>query len=293
MSALATTRHAGDTPKANRLGMHKSQAMRAYAAARRSERKTAKVLQVSRGAVRRHLGQEGSNGTKAPTGSATKLAPEGERSRSQCEGLRKRILEQLDLGPTAIRIPQDLQAEHGFAQEYSSVRRYVLDQQSRTELPYPRMETARGYELQVDYGTVTRCRDASSTPDSIRPTPPGQIFKFVPRGRGPAARWRTAQRQLAGGTARSRPDFPQRATRPPCTFPVGEPESSRGLPRSSYPGLRATPSRRVPYRSSFRSETRLSLRNSPPTSLSNPFRIDVLLGHTVRGSHQRWQPRTV
>ena len=205
---------------ANRLGMHKSPAIKAFVAAGRSERKTAKVLQVSRGAVRRHLGREGANRTKAPTGSATRLAPEGERSRSQCEGLRERILEQLDLGPTAIRIPQDLQAEHGFAQEYSSVRRYVLDQQSRTELPYPRMDTAPGYELQVDYGTVTRCRDASSTPDSIRPTPPGQIFKFVPRGRGPAARWRTAQRQLAGGSARSRLDSCQRAPRPPRTFPV-------------------------------------------------------------------------
>ena len=50
-----------------------------------------------------------------------------------------------------------------------------------------------------------------SAPHPTSPTKPGQIFKFVPRACGPAARRRTAQRQLAGGSARSQLDVPDRA----------------------------------------------------------------------------------
>jgi DNA-binding CsgD family transcriptional regulator len=53
---------------ANRLAMHKSQGILSLAAAGHSERQIAETLGVSRGAVRRHLGRDGSKRTKAPTG---------------------------------------------------------------------------------------------------------------------------------------------------------------------------------------------------------------------------------
>ena len=127
---------------ANRLSMLKSQGIQSLAAAGHSERAIAKALRVSRGAVRRHLGRDGSKRTKAPTGEAptgsagsngTK-APTGlereekggiGKSRSLCAGLRDQIMAKLEQGLTAERIYQDLKAEHGFGGKYSSVRRYV------------------------------------------------------------------------------------------------------------------------------------------------------------------------
>jgi transposase len=163
---------------ANRLAMHKSQGILSLAAAGHSERQIAEAVGVSRGAVRRHLGRDGSKRTKAPTGEAptgsagsngTK-APTGSEaeeedglrgSRSLCAALRKEILAKLEQGLTAERIHQDLKAEHGFEGQYSSVRRYVHRLRQRRELPYRRIETAPGYELQVDYGTGARCRNAT------------------------------------------------------------------------------------------------------------------------------------
>ena len=137
---------------ANRLAMHKSQGIQSLAAAGHSERQIAKTVGVSRGAVRRHLGRDGSKRTKAPTGEAptgsegsngTKAptgAEPGEEaglggSRSLCAGLRDEILAKLEQGLTAERIHQDLKAEHGFEGQYSSVRRYVLRLRQRRELP--------------------------------------------------------------------------------------------------------------------------------------------------------------
>jgi hypothetical protein len=54
---------------ANRLAILKSQGVRALGEAGRSERDIAQVMGVSRGTVRRHLGREEANRTKAPTGS--------------------------------------------------------------------------------------------------------------------------------------------------------------------------------------------------------------------------------
>jgi hypothetical protein len=106
---------------ANRLAMLKSQGIQSLAAAGHSERAIAEALGVSRGAVRRHLGREGSKRTKAPTGEAptgsegpngTK-APTGSEagfeaglgeSRSLCVGLRDQILAKLEQGLTAERI---------------------------------------------------------------------------------------------------------------------------------------------------------------------------------------------
>jgi len=168
--------HLEETSMANRLGMVKSQAIQALAAAGRSEREITEALGVSRGAVRRHLGRsvgkrtkaptreaptgsEDSNGTKAPTGSDGGESEGVARSRSLCAGLRDQILEKLEQGLTAERIYQDLKKEQGFAGQYSSVRRYVHRLRERTGIPFRRMETAPGHELQVDYGTGAPCRD--------------------------------------------------------------------------------------------------------------------------------------
>ena len=90
------------------------------------------------------------------------------------------------------------------------------------------------------------------------PSRPGQIFKFVPRRRGPAARRRTAQRQLAGGNAQSRLDSSHRARRPSRTFPVGELFHSPGLPRQRLPGV---PAHQTPE--AWRASLDLSLPHAP------------------------------
>ena len=93
---------------ANRLAILKSQGVRALGEAGRSERDIAQVMGVSRGTVRRHLGREEANRTKAPTGSTPDSESGSDKSRSRFEGLRDQILEKLDRGLTAIRIHQAL-----------------------------------------------------------------------------------------------------------------------------------------------------------------------------------------
>jgi hypothetical protein len=70
------------------------------------------------------------------------------------------IVEKLEQGLTAQRIFQDLQEEQGFTGRYPSVRRYVALLEAKTELPFRRIETVPGYEMQVDYGSGAPCRDA-------------------------------------------------------------------------------------------------------------------------------------
>ena len=183
---------------ANQLAMDKALAIKALAAAGRSERQIAAALSVSRKAVRRHLGRSNSKETKAPTGSTetkeTKAptgsieaketkAPTGsseaERaaapavsepsiasapktgSRSLCVSFHETILKKVEQGLTAQRVFQDLCHEHGFSGKYSSVRRYVRALGERHEFAFRRMEVEPGHELQVDYGTGARCRDES------------------------------------------------------------------------------------------------------------------------------------
>ena len=174
---------------ANQLAMDKALAIKALAASGRSERQIAAALSVSRKAVRRHLGRSNSKETKAPTGEAptgspapkeTK-APTGSsetvdappaavsqastddsakaKSRSLCVAFQDSILKKLDQGLTAQRVFQDLCDEHGFTGKYSSVRRFVRALGERRELAFRRMEVEPGYELQVDYGTGSRCRE--------------------------------------------------------------------------------------------------------------------------------------
>ena len=176
---------------ANRLAMDKALAIHNLRKAGYSERRIAKTLGISRGAVRRHLSEptpnrtmaqtgpepeaqnptEDSNSTKAQTASdeqsvgdstgqdATCDPPSG----SRCEPFRSVIIEKLEAGLSAKRIHQDLVAEHGFEDKYWSVYRFTQTLQNDTELPFRRIEVAPGEELQVDFGTGAKIRNAHGT----------------------------------------------------------------------------------------------------------------------------------
>lgn len=173
---------------ANQLAMDKSFAINNLRAAGYSERRIAETLGVSRGAVRRHLqpppsnstkaptalgdqaptGSPDSNSTKAPTGSGDQAAvstPTDEpiTSNSQCEPFREIIVAKCELGLSAKRVHQDLVADHGFEGKYWSVNRFVKSLDSNRELPFRRMEVEPGEELQVDFGTGAKIRNADGT----------------------------------------------------------------------------------------------------------------------------------
>lgn len=173
---------------ANQLTMDKSFAINNLRAAGYSERRIAQTLGISRGAVRRHLrlaepnrtttqpppgdqaptGSEDSNSTKAPTGSdgaALPVRPSPIRPgvASRCEAFREIIVAKWDLGLTAKRIHQDLVVEHGFDGKYWSVNRFVKSLGAHHEAPFRRMEVEPGEELQVDFGTGAKIRNADGT----------------------------------------------------------------------------------------------------------------------------------
>jgi transposase len=77
---------------------------------------------------------------------------EASPSGSQCAPFREIILAKLEQGLSAQRIWQDLVGEHGFPHRYHSVRRYVAQMTAHTPLPFRRMESAVGEEVQVDFG---------------------------------------------------------------------------------------------------------------------------------------------
>jgi transposase len=101
--------------------------------------------------------------TGAPSGSMS--APEDSRgarearaspisgAASQCTPFREKILAKLEQGLSAKRIHQDLVAEHGFAAQYHSVRRFVRRLGEATPLPFRRMECAPAEQAQIDFGT--------------------------------------------------------------------------------------------------------------------------------------------
>lgn len=142
-----------------------------------SERQIVDQLQVSRNAVRRYLGRSVSKGTKAPPGSAptgsegakgTKAPPgseiehgqsNGPKSASKCAAYHEIILAKLAQGLTGESIHQYLVNEHQFAYEYHSVRRYIAKLGKGDQLPFRRMETEPGEQMQVDFGTGAACLD--------------------------------------------------------------------------------------------------------------------------------------
>lgn len=71
---------------------------------------------------------------------------------SGCVPYRTVIEAKLASGLSAVRIHQDLAAEHGAALSYHAVRRFIRTLLSATPLPFRRMECAPGEEAQVDFG---------------------------------------------------------------------------------------------------------------------------------------------
>ena len=72
---------------------------------------------------------------------------------SACEAFHEQILSKIAQGLEAVRIRQDLAAEHGDgAPSYYSVRRYVAKLRQSVPLPFRRLETEPAEEAQVDFG---------------------------------------------------------------------------------------------------------------------------------------------
>jgi transposase len=72
---------------------------------------------------------------------------------NECEPLREVVKAKLEQGLSAQRILQDITSEHGFTGSYSSVKRFVRRLGASTPLPFRRMESDPGTEVQVDFGS--------------------------------------------------------------------------------------------------------------------------------------------
>jgi len=72
---------------------------------------------------------------------------------SLCDPFREIIIEYLSAGLQGQRIWQDLRYEHGFTGSYSSVKRFIRRLGSSRPLPFRRMSSEPGQEVQVDFGT--------------------------------------------------------------------------------------------------------------------------------------------
>ena len=166
---------------ANRLKMAEHQAIIGLARLNWSYRRIAAELGVDRQTVSRHVKASDANATISITGSPTSEAGANAAisitgstgRRSCCEPWRAIIVAGLEQGLTARRIWQDLKAEHGFADSYQSVQRFVRGLKHYTPLPFRRMECEPGEEAQVDFGKGA----AVITPDGKRKRP--HLFRIV------------------------------------------------------------------------------------------------------------------
>ena len=105
----------------------------------------------------RATGSEGSE-PASPSG-MTRQGRTSSRSgpASGCEPFRAQILAKLEQDLEAVRIHQDLVADHREqAPSYYSVRRFIARLKRKTPLPFRRIETAAGEEAQVDFGSGRR-----------------------------------------------------------------------------------------------------------------------------------------
>ena len=71
---------------------------------------------------------------------------------SLCEPWREAIEAGLKQRLSAKRIHQDLVSDYGFSGSYESVKRFTRRLEARIEIPYRRMESLPGDEMQVDFG---------------------------------------------------------------------------------------------------------------------------------------------
>jgi len=135
-----------------------------------SKRRIARELGINRRTVSQYISREDSKCTISTTGFS---AQDSDNRRSKCtisttgSGGRQSLCEpwcdyiknKLTAQLSAQRIYQDLVLEHGFDGSYESVKRYVKKLDDGGELPFRRIETPPGMEVQVDYGTGGRIYD--------------------------------------------------------------------------------------------------------------------------------------
>ena len=99
------------------------------------------------------IGSDGATGPPACPPWAALLPPPGRAGRpSGCAPYRAIIEAKLAAGLSAVRVHQDLVAEHGIALSYHAVRRFIHTLRAATPTPFRRMECAPGEEAQVDFG---------------------------------------------------------------------------------------------------------------------------------------------
>ena len=119
------------------------------------------------------IGRSPPKPANAPPGSADGPSTLCAGPVSGCEPYRAVILAKLDTGLSAVRIHQDLTAEHGAALSYHAVRRFVRKLRTTSPLPFRRMECQPGAEAQVDFGTAAPL----ITPEGKRRRP--HLFRIV------------------------------------------------------------------------------------------------------------------
>ncbi len=146
---------------ANHLSMANIQAIAALHRSGHSNRQIARVLGINRKTVGKYVSelkrQSAQNQPNPQTGSSGEVClPVTPTSgpTSSCEPYREQIFAGLDAGLSVKRIHQDLAAEHGYSGSYGSVWRFVRKVQANTPLPFRRIETEPGEELQIDFGTA-------------------------------------------------------------------------------------------------------------------------------------------
>lgn len=148
----------------NRLAVSLQQSIHTLHARGWSARRIARELGMHRETVGREL--RISKPAKVATGSAAeaeaKPAKVATGSRSLCEPHREIITVALVQGLSAIRIHQDLVADHAFAGRYNTVKRFVHALSDAAPLPFRRIETAPGEEMQVDFGQGAPVIDSTS-----------------------------------------------------------------------------------------------------------------------------------
>lgn len=158
---------------ANRLRMVQVQTIQVLLDRGWSRRRIARELGIHRDTVARYArrvragpGLAGSPGGSKPakvitgSGGETRPDPPGGSvpvvtagGRSRCAPFREVIELKLQQGLSAQRIWQDLRNEHGFAEGYQSVQRFVRHLERTCPLPFRRMECEPGEQAQVDFGT--------------------------------------------------------------------------------------------------------------------------------------------
>jgi len=148
----------------NRLAVSLQQSIHTLHARGWSARRIARELGLHRETVGREL--RISKPAKVATGSAAeeeaKPAKVATGSRSLCEPHREIVTAALVQGLSAKRIHQDLVTDHAFTGRYNTVKRFVHALSAAAPLPFRRIETAPGEEMQVDFGQGAPVIDPTS-----------------------------------------------------------------------------------------------------------------------------------